>query len=39
MLKVSKLLSGNVESELSLRLDGLNKYYDGPIIIHPEKVV
>lgn len=39
MLKVSKLLSGNVESELSLRLYGLNGYYDGPVIIHPEKVV
>lgn len=39
MLKVSKLLSGNVESKLSLRLDGLNKYYNGPIIIHLKKVV
>ena len=39
MLEVSKLPSGNVESELSLRLDGLNKYYDGPVIIYPEKVV
>ena len=39
MQEVSKLLSGNVESELRLRLDGLNKYNNGPVIIYSEKVV
>ena len=39
MQEVSKLLSGNVESEFSSRLDCLNKYNDGPVIAYSEKVV
>jgi hypothetical protein len=39
MLETSKLLGGNVKLELSLRLAGSNKYYDGPVIIYPGKVV